>query len=1188
MKTILFRVAALAMLIFPFCLFGQTARVVGDADPNLFSVVKAFPEGIFAIGSTTVAGEPRATFSQFDPSGHRVWTVRLDMASQFTDFEQTDDGFLIVGLTPPFDQSSQSLAVNVTDFGLLGQVHLYDLGAREAFNRVVRHPAPTNPDFPFLILGIRNQPSSTTSDFSILATAHSSGLVGTVTRVSSGTADVQLNQSLKALSTGGFGICGDQSGAGRIAFLDNALAVTGGWAPSGAGIVSINDFIEKPSNSSIVWIGRTAANEAVIARSDRATGAVQWAYKAPAGPNTNFLRLLEADGHYYATMSVSIAGSTTGYSMIRFTENAGATAIAFDWTKTFNDGETAFSGPNLAENSVVPGLVFADGRTGNPQGFGQMDGFIAVTDFELTSCITTTDQSFSVAPLTLVPALLQPISTVDPTPSPSLSSGQEIAFSERLFCPSASPDPTLIFPKDTVDYEAGEPLEHFWTGVKGYGGTYRLKILKLALAEPVPPTLPNQGLFFEKTGVVGTNFLYDGTLPPFEVGFKYAWQIETDVPFGGSIRTGTPIVWIPFPRPPRVVQITSILPKEVCPGDCFTVSGVLRPTSSFSTGWFQKRVIMYSSNPAEVTKFTLGGAMPPNVSLLGGPIPFASEYAPGIVVSTSWANSFSFNICAKTTAVGPNTITLYGYRPSAACSANQLVSPCISNTQVFTFDVVDPFIGTPALTIQHPVSGAAVTEICSGDPVKFVMPLVSSSAVSVKWEMWNGSTWMLLTDPAFNTATPATFTVPSGVMTINCAGSATGFEIKKYRANITVTGPLGKTCQYFSTEYTLKICCKLSPATVSVVPSGGVCEGAPFSVTVTLHSPDLFVPLGSMTDVDWTGASPGHHDQSSFVFSGTAGTTDIIFTATIQHCSNKTLTVSGCIPVQKKPKCGTIQGNWPTMTAAAVQNPLASLSYLICPGDDARVETVAPFDDCIINWEFTDDPSNAVWTPVGSVGNTIQNTNILLPAGWPGNCIYYRIRCEPKPLAGACAPVSVDPCPPCYSNIVEICLWPTPQKPTITGAAKICKGGFTSLLQVASPEAGVTYCWFLNGVQVHVGPDFSASEAGNYWVVAKGHCEAVASDIFVLTVCEPTAVISCPLDPNACAHSNEPVCVSGADSFSNCGPLTLYQWYIGSTLVGSGLTFCLPAGWATTTLTLVIKDAQGCKDDAMITLVPCD
>ncbi|MBK7011249.1 MAG: hypothetical protein IPH36_22720 [Saprospiraceae bacterium] len=178
-------------------------------------------------------------------------------------------------------------------------------------------------------------------------------------------------------------------------------------------------------------------------------------------------------------------------------------------------------------------------------------------------------------------------------------------------------------------------------------------------------------------------------------------------------------------------------------------------------------------------------------------------------------NSFSFKVCAKTTAVGSNTISFYAYRPSFVCNTNQIGIGCSHKIVTHTFNIIQPYFGvSPPLTIQHATNGLAINEICSGDPVKFDMPIPSSPNVSVTWEEYNPSTstWITLTHPDFNGSNPSTFTVTSGVLTINCNSSTTGFEDKLYRARIKVLGSLitppstlPDSCIYYSTVYPLRI-----------------------------------------------------------------------------------------------------------------------------------------------------------------------------------------------------------------------------------------------------------------------------------------------------------------------------------------------------------------------------------------------
>ncbi|MDV7403020.1 hypothetical protein RZS08_66970, partial [Arthrospira platensis SPKY1] len=92
--------------------------------------------------------------------------------------------------------------------------------------------------------------------------------------------------------------------------------------------------------------------------------------------------------------------------------------------------------------------------------------------------------------------------------------------------------------------------------------------------------------------------------------------------------------------------------------------------------------------------------------------------------------------------------------------------------------------------------------------------------VSVQWEYSDdaGASWLPLVSPPF---TDFCFPVLPGVLTIPCSSSTDGFEDRKYRAVMTVTNTTtGIQCEYISPEQDLQICCPISPATVTLNPSG--------------------------------------------------------------------------------------------------------------------------------------------------------------------------------------------------------------------------------------------------------------------------------------------------------------------------------------------------------------------------------
>lgn len=516
-----------------------------------------------------------------------------------------------------------------------------------------------------------------------------------------------------------------------------------------------------------------------------------------------------------------------------------------------------------------------------------------------------------------------------------------------------------------------------------------------------------------------------------------------------------------------------------------------------------------------------------------------------------------------------------------------------------------------SLSIEHPVTHTSLTEICSGDPVFVclrdplgnVIPPGSPFSPVIAWECSvNGGLFMPYT--GFSSS-QFCFNVPS-LTASNCAVPSSGFEDKVFRATLTVTDPnTNKVCTYTSKPYNLKICCPVPTPTVvlNVQPptalNGTLCEGDAVVIDVSLTGLAGWFPAtsGSVVTVDWclNGVPillPAGTTQFSYPV--TVGTQDLCFEVKIKNCACPLVTAQACIPVDPKPKCGTIIGCDPNLTLLGT-SPI--LSYEICPGKDAKVCIDQPFTDCIPHWEFSFD--NAIWKPLGS-SNPVQNTNTLpcddigSPYQWPvgQQCIYYRIACYPlnHPQASGCDP--------CYSNVIQICLKPTPITPivSITGNNPICKSG-ASLLSVTNPQT-VTYTWYCNGVVVQTGPlsTYPATQQAWYWVEANNGCEIVESNHVFLTVCEMEALITCPLYPNPCAKLGEEIHLSGCDSKSTCPGTLTYSWTASSGLPGitstatnlcdfyhipdpNGTTYTLTVTWTNGTIV--------CTDTVSFFIKPC-
>jgi hypothetical protein len=413
------------------------------------------------------------------------------------------------------------------------------------------------------------------------------------------------------------------------------------------------------------------------------------------------------------------------------------------------------------------------------------------------------------------------------------------------------------------------------------------------------------------------------------------------------------------------------------------------------------------------------------------------------------------------------------------------------------------------------------------------------------------------------------------------------------------------TCTYTTSVHDLHICCPVTNAVVQTVVqaplpfNGNLCEdpAMPVTIDVSLTGPSFLNNLS----IQWClNGSPitGVGNVTSFTYTGLAVWPQMCFEAKIQHCACPQVHPSACIPVDKLPMCGIIDGL--TTPPTLMHDPNGGIyDYLICPGDYAQVGMLHPpdFKNCNAVWQYhfdTDAPGT--WYDLLGTTNTVQNTNILpqlsppnpasSPYLWPpgAKCIYYRIECRPLSTPSGCDP--------CHSNEVRICLKSPPPTDFITGISPICLNNST-ILSLNNPGP-YTYTWYWNGLQVQSGPSasYNASKAGCYWVEISDGCQKTVTPQFCLEVCEITPIIKCPED-NPCACLNVPITISGCDSFDSClgtGPLT-YTWsWDSGTLVnvnGCMLEHIPAPGGTIYTLTVCNSLNPACCATTTLKIVPC-
>jgi hypothetical protein len=153
---------------------GLFEKICGDDFENRPTAVKAFGDGLYVAGYRAATNVEYGTFKKYDLfTGALVWEKELTEQSRIVDFEYdaANDEFLLVGWTSPLSASvnNRSILLKLDDTGNLvpGCTKLYDQNGREGFTRIILHPNPVDPNYPYYILGRKN-PISTPSSSDVV------------------------------------------------------------------------------------------------------------------------------------------------------------------------------------------------------------------------------------------------------------------------------------------------------------------------------------------------------------------------------------------------------------------------------------------------------------------------------------------------------------------------------------------------------------------------------------------------------------------------------------------------------------------------------------------------------------------------------------------------------------------------------------------------------------------------------------------------------------------------------------------------------------------------------------------------------------------------------------------------------------------------------------------------------------
>ena len=229
----------------------------------------------------------------------------------------------------------------------------------------------------------------------------------------------------------------------------------------------------------------------------------------------------------------------------------------------------------------------------------------------------------------------------------------------------------------------------------------------------------------------------------------------------------------------------------------------------------------------------------------------------------------------------------------------------------------------------------------------------------------------------------------------------------------------------------------------------------------------------------------------------------------------------------------------------------------ICPGDDAVLTLTG--HSGLVQW-YSSPTSNLWGSPmVGATNNTVQNTNIL------DQTTFYGVEVS--------SPLGV--CPPVRSAVVPVTVKSLPSAPTIAGPSLLCIGGSATLTVTSAVEPG-TYQWLKDGEPTATGTSLVVTEPGNYQVTLVNDCGEASSNVLVVGLDLLAVEIVGPCC--ACGQQLE-LCTVVQPGV----PPYQFSWS-----TGGGGTCIKAAPTSTTSFTVEVTDAIGCRATAEFTVTVCE
>lgn len=363
-------------------------KLYGNSNPNYFEKVIPHNNFYYVIGGRSSVEFPSVT--KIDNMGNIVWSKEIPSPGKWEDIIiNSDDNLLLVGWLGQLDNANQSMigVVNSTTGNFIS-LKSYDFNQdRELLLKIYLNPVPASATAPYYVYGIEGDPFT---DLVMLTTIDKDGNIGFRKTVAVNGGDNEFSRDVSIDGRTGQTII---VGNGRVSLPTNqAITAT---LDNNANTIGTRLFDFNGAFYSILTKSNPIAgfnhilgginNDAGGATLVKVNGpSVEFAYKIPQLTRISKLTPGNNSGEFLAIGHGNFGGINRPV-IISYTDNG--SSLTQNWAKSFFESETAYGFGYITLDNVNFRYVYTDGRTNNPDGFGQMDAFLSVDSLNLNNCL---------------------------------------------------------------------------------------------------------------------------------------------------------------------------------------------------------------------------------------------------------------------------------------------------------------------------------------------------------------------------------------------------------------------------------------------------------------------------------------------------------------------------------------------------------------------------------------------------------------------------------------------------------------------------------------------------------------------------------------------------------------------------------------------------------------------------------